>query len=74
MFFKLNKVKIGEKIVLTDSLNKSVKYEVYEIKEVLPNNIEVLSQETKEEKEITLITCTFGARKRFVVKAIEIYD
>lgn len=41
---------------------------------MLPNNIEVLSQETKEEKEITLITCTFGARKRFVVKAIEIYD
>ena len=70
MFFKLNKVKIGEKIVLTDSLNKSVKYEVYEIKEVLPNNIEVLSQETKEEKEITLITCEEGATTRLVVKAV----
>ena len=32
-------------------------------------------QETiKEEKEVTLITCTFGASKRLIVKASEIYD
>ena len=74
MFFKLNKVKKGDEIILTNPSGKSTKYKVYEIKEVLPEEIEVLSQETEEEKEVTLITCTFGAVKRLIVKAIEIYD
>lgn len=74
MFFKLNKVENGDEITLTDTFNESVKYKVYEVKEVLPNEVEVLNQNTQEEKEVTLITCTFGAVKRLVVKAIEIYD
>ena len=39
-----------------------------------PEEVEVLSQDTKEEREVTLITCTFGAVKRIVVKASEVYD
>ena len=74
MFFKLNKVKIDDEIILTNTFDKSVKYRLYETKEVYPNEVEVLSQDTEEEREVTLITCTFGAIKRIVVKGIEIYD
>lgn len=74
MFFKLNKVKKDDEIILTDTFDESVKYRVYEIKEILPQELDILSQDTGEEKEVTLITCTFGAIKRIVVKAVEIYD
>ena len=74
MFFKLKKVEKDDEIILTDTFNESVKYKVYEVKEILPNQVEVLNQNTQEEKEVTLITCTFGAAKRIVVKAVEVYD
>ena len=74
MFWKLNKVKINDEIILTDTYDKSLRYKVYEKKEIEPKQIEVLNQDTKEEKEVTLITCTFGASKRLIVKASEIYD
>ena len=74
MFWKLNKVKINDEIILTDTYDKSLRYKVYEKKEIEPKHIEVLNQDTKEEKEVTLITCTFGASKRLIVKASEIYD
>lgn len=74
MFFKLSRVKIDDEVILTDTFDESINYKVYEIKEVYPEEVEVLSQDTKEEREVTLITCTFGARKRLIVKAIENYD
>lgn len=74
MFFKLNKVKIDDEIILTNTFDESVKYKVYEIKQVLPDEVNVLSQDTNAEREVTLITCTFGAAKRIIVKAVEIYD
>ena len=74
MFWKLNKVKINDEIILTDTYDKSLRYKVYEKKEIEPKQIEVLNQDTKEEKEVTLLTCTFGASKRLIVKASEIYD
>ena len=74
MFFKLKQVKKDDEVILTNTYEESVNYKVYEIKEVLPEEVEVLSQDTKEEREVTLITCTFGAIKRIVVKASEVYD
>ena len=74
MFWKLNKVKINDEIILTDTYDKSLRYKVYEKKEIEPKQIEALNQDTKEEKEVTLITCTFGASKILIVKASEIYD
>lgn len=73
MFCNLHKVKIGDGIFLTDIFDETVKYKVYEKKKVSPKEIDVLNQDTKENKEVTLITCTFGAKKRIVVKAIEEY-
>lgn len=74
MFGKLKKLEIGDKIILTDTYDRSVVYAVNSINTVSPKEIEVLSQNTLGEREVTLITCTTGALKRIVVKAIEEYD
>lgn len=74
MFGKLNKLIKGDIIILTDTYNRSVEYTVSTIDKVLPTAVEVLSQNTLGEREVTLITCTKGALKRIVVKAIEEYD
>ena len=74
MFGKLKKLELGDKIILTDTYDRSVTYTVSSIDKVGTKEIEVLSQETMGEREVTLITCTTGAIKRIVVKAIEEYD
>ena len=74
MFGKLKKLELGDKIILTDTYDRSVNYTVSSIDKVDTKEIEVLSQETMGEREVTLITCTTGAIKRIVVKAIEEYD
>ena len=74
MFGKLKKVELGDKIILTDTYDRSVTYTVNSIDKVDTTDIEVLSQDTMGEREVTLITCTTGAIKRIVVKAIEEYD
>ena len=74
MFGKLKQLEIGDKIILTDTYDSSVTYTVNTIDPVTPKEVEVLSQNTLGEREVTLITCTTGALKRIVVRAIEEYD
>lgn len=74
MFYKLGKVSLNDEIILTDTYDDSVNYKVYETKEIEPTQTDVLNQDTGGEREVTLITCTFGAKKRIVVKAVEQYD
>lgn len=74
MFGKLKKLEVGDKVILTDTYDRSVTYTVSSIDKVGTKEIEVLSQDTYGEREVTLITCTTGAMKRIVVKAIEEYD
>lgn len=74
MFGKLKQLEIGDKIILTDTYDRSVTYTVNTIDTVTPKEVEVLSQNTLGEREVTLITCTTGALKRIVVRAIEEYD
>lgn len=64
----------GDIIEVTDTYNRTVNYGVYEIERVSPYDTSCLSQETSGEREITLVTCTLGAVKRVVVKAVELYD
>ena len=70
----ISSLEIGDEIYITDTYDRSLKYQVYEIERVSPYNTSCLSQDTNNEKEITLVTCTLGAIKRVIVKAIEIYD
>lgn len=71
MFNHLIDLEIGDDIFLTDNKNGIIKYTVYDIYKVKPSNVEPLSQETRGEKEITLITCVNYSKNRLVVKAIE---
>lgn len=74
MFGGIKKLEKGDEIILTDTYGESVTYEVYENYQTDPKDVTSLSQETKGEREVTLITCTAGAIKRVIVKAIEVYD
>lgn len=73
MFNHLIDLKIGDSIFLTDNTNGKVEYVIYDIYKVKPENVEPLSQKTRGEKEITLITCVNYSTKRLIVKAIEKY-
>ena len=74
IFGKIKTLKKNDKIILTDVYGKSTTYEIYDIYKTSPKDVSCLSQETNSEKEITLITCTAGATKRVIVKAVEVYD
>lgn len=74
MFGGIKKLEKGDKIILTDTYGDSLTYEVYENYQTTPKDVSSLNQNTGGEKEITMITCTEGAIKRVIVKAIEIYD
>ena len=73
-FGNLKSLEIGDQIILTDTYSRKVTYQVYKNEKVLPEDVTCLSQETKQERELTLITCTLGAIKRNIIKAIELYD
>lgn len=74
MFGNLKKLENGDKIKVTDIKGNTVEYEVCNIYKVYPKETDCLSQETEGERQLTLITCTTGAIKRLIVKAVEIYD
>lgn len=70
MFHNLKKLKIDDELYLTDAKIGKVKYQVYEILQVFPNDVSSLSQDTLN-KEVTLITCTSDSKKRIIIKAKE---
>ncbi len=74
MFGGIKKLEIKDKIIITDTYGDSITYEVYQNYQTDPKDVTSLSQDTKGEREITLITCTAGAIKRVIVKAVEVYD
>lgn len=67
-FYHLDKVKMGDKIYVLWN-NKRYEYQVFNISEVLPTQIEV--EANTKDPIITLYTCTplWTAEKRLVVKA-----
>lgn len=73
-FGRIKELEVGDKILMTDTYNREMTYEVYDTYKVSPLDTSCLSQETNGEREVTLITCTLGAIKRNIVKAIEVYD
>lgn len=72
MFSKLKKLKLGDRLFITDKKVGKVEYEIFKINIVLPEDVSCLKAITEDEKEVTLITCTIDSKKRIVVKAKEI--
>lgn len=68
MFGKLHKLKNGDKAELTDLEGNTLTYQVYDKFVVKPTDTSCTSQLTDGRKELTLITCTNGGKKRLVVK------
>lgn len=73
-FGRIKELEIGDKIIMTDTYGREVEYQVYKNYKVEPNDTTCLENDTGGEREITLITCTLGAIKRTIIKAIEVYD
>lgn len=73
-FGRLKELEVGDKVILTDTYNREITYQIYKTYKVNPTDNSCLSQETNGEREITLITCTLGAIKRTIIKAVEVYD
>jgi len=72
MFKNIHKLSIGDTIFLTNMLGQKREYKVYDNFTVLPNETSILSQETNDKREITLITCTLDSLKRIIIKAVEV--
>ena len=71
MFSGIKRLEIGNTFFITDSKIGKVEYEIFNIDKVDPNNVDCLDPITKDEKEVTLITCTNDSTKRVIIKARE---
>lgn len=72
MFSNLIDLEINDSIYLIDNENGEIEYRVYDIYKVKENNIDPIKQKTKEEIELTLITCVNYTNSRLIVKAKKI--
>ena len=68
MFGKLNRIKNGDIVELEDYTGRKIEYKVYNIFIVDPTDVACTSQLTNGKKEMTLITCAEGGRRRLIVK------
>lgn len=71
LFSKLNNVKIGDQFEIQDLSGRKVTYKIYEKFTVEPTDTSVIEQNKDGKREVTLITCTKGAKKRIIIKAKE---
>lgn len=72
MFSNLKKLQEGDKLYIIDTEIGKVEYEIFKIYKVYPNDTSCLDAITKNQKEVTLITCTTDSKKRIIVKAKEV--
>lgn len=69
-FIKINRLVNGDKITITDLTGKEIDYIVYEYGVTTIDDASYLAQPiNRDEKIITLVTCTKGGKERYYVKA-----
>lgn len=61
----------GDIVEIQDLSQRTIKYEVYDIHTVMPDNVSDTSQKTNGKKEVTLITCTDDSKQRVIVRCKE---
>ena len=71
MFGKINRLEIYDEVKLTDLAKKTISYKVCSKFVTDPNDISVLESISEAQREVTLITCTKGNKKRLILKAKE---
>lgn len=71
-FFGNNdKLKIGDKIYITDNSGTRIKYNIYNIYETSPDDSDFIMRETNGKREISLSTCTDNSKGRLIIWAVE---
>ena len=71
MFGRNNKLKLGDKILLTDLTGRTIEYEINKIFVTDPDDVSILDTTDYNKREVTLITCKNGRSERLIIKAEE---
>lgn len=71
MFGKTKKLQKGDIVELTDLYGQTIQYSIYDIFVTDPNDVSILLPKDEFIREVTLITCTNGNKKRLILKAKE---
>ena len=72
MFGKTKYLEKGDIIQITDKKNRTVDYEVFDYYIIDPNDVSCVESVDGNTKEVTLITCSNGNKKRLITKAREV--
>ena len=72
MFGKVKKLEIGDIIEIEDLYKNTVKYQIFDMYVIEPNDVSCVKSVDPNTKEVTLITCTNGNKNRLITKAREI--
>ena len=72
MFGKVKKLNIGDIIEIEDLYKNTVKYEIFDMYVINPNDVSCVESVDENAKEVTLITCTNGNKNRLITKARKI--
>ena len=71
-FFGNNdKLKLGDKVYITDNSGTKIKYTIYNIYETAPDDSDFIRRETNGKREISLSTCTDNSKARLIIWAVE---
>ena len=71
-FFGNNdKLKLGDKVYITDNSGTKLKYNIYNIYETSPDDGDFIMRETNGKREISLQTCTDNSKGRLIIWAVE---
>ena len=71
LFSKLDNLTVGDTFSLEDQKGRCVTYKVYNKYIVNPKDTTPIDQNKDGKREVTLITCTRGAKERIIIKAKE---
>lgn len=72
LFSELDNVVVEDTFLLEDNKGREVTYKVYKKYTVNPKDTSSIDQNEDGKREVTLITCTKGAKERIIIKAREI--
>ncbi|MEX0428925.1 signal peptidase I [Nocardioides sp. DS6] len=73
-FTRIDRLRAGDVIWVTDSARRRVKYLVTGHRQVTPDDTSVLRQPKDGKRHLTLISCTYDLRNRYIVDAVAAKD